>query len=124
MKTEYENDLMIRITSWYLNPPRDLVDKMLREETQNQINYKVSKFIASTKNKQDLIDKILGSKEDTINDIKLLGFIYLALKDPYTSDQESLIELTCQYGMSYGVTPKKVGEALDKRLVDFLNEST
>jgi hypothetical protein len=53
--------------------------------------------------------------------LNILGFIYLALKDHLAVDRKSLIQISCQYGGAYGITPKDVENALDQKLIYFFD---
>ena len=55
-----------------------------------------------------------------MNDLALLDFVYMALKDPHTKDRETCIEYACFYGKRYGVTAEDVERILDKKLIDFI----
>jgi len=40
------------------------------------------------------------------NDLKLLDFVLMALKDGDVKDKKSLIRIACQYGKSLGLSPR------------------
>ena len=54
------------------------------------------------------------------NDLKLLDFVLMALKDGDVKNEKSLIRIACQYGKSFRVKPKDIEKILEKKLIDFL----
>lgn len=59
--------------------------------------------------------------KNKLSDIQILKLVVLALDDPgMKRTQESLIELTKQYGGCYGITESLIKEILNKKLIDFL----
>lgn len=59
-----------------------------------------------------------------MNDLALLDFVYLALKDPHAKNRESLIERTCAYGRAFGVTKEMVEKIINKKLIDLIGKET
>lgn len=57
-----------------------------------------------------------------MDDLVLLDFVYLALKDSYSKDRESLIERACAYGRAFDVTEEMVEKIVDKRLIDLIKK--
>lgn len=55
-----------------------------------------------------------------MNDLQILDFVYLALKDPHTKDLESFIEYACWYGKRHGVTPEEIERVSNKKITDFI----
>ena len=55
-----------------------------------------------------------------LRNLKLLGFICLALKDVAVIDYDSLVRISLQYGINHNVTKKQIETVLKKKLVEFI----
>ena len=60
MKT-IDYNLQIKVTLNYLRPPKDIVEKIKRQQIQNQIDMLVFKYIDDVRNRQNLMNAILGN---------------------------------------------------------------
>ena len=57
-----------------------------------------------------------------MNDLQILDFVYLALKDPHTTNQETFIRHSLAYGRRFGVTIDDIERFMNKRFVDLIGE--